>query len=144
MFTPADMVWFAVVVPLWPWSHRLICGAVIGLAKRRWAAHIKSTRHTEILLLLWKHALILPSLKLSLVCTDSQVQAQPLELPGENFYTVQESLQRGGKGTHGGNLLTSCCPSVHLGGLSLQFLQVTGNQGLQNHQHLEAGKDNNT
>lgn len=35
VFTPADMVWFAVVVPLWPWSHRLICGAVIGLAKRR-------------------------------------------------------------------------------------------------------------
>lgn len=39
VFTPADMVWFAVVVPLWPWSHRLICGAVIGLAKRRWTAH---------------------------------------------------------------------------------------------------------
>lgn len=39
VFTPADMVWFAVVVPLWPWSHRLICGAVIGLAERRWTAH---------------------------------------------------------------------------------------------------------
>lgn len=33
VFTPADMVWLAAVVPLWPWSHRLICGAVIGLAK---------------------------------------------------------------------------------------------------------------
>lgn len=31
VFTPEDMVWLAVVVPLWPWSHLLICGAVMGL-----------------------------------------------------------------------------------------------------------------
>lgn len=71
------------------------------------------------------------------------MQAQPpglCVLPGENFYTVQEGLQRGGKGTHRSNLLPSCCPSVHLRGLSLQFLQVTGNQCFQDHQHLEAGK----
>lgn len=120
--------------------------------------HIKSNKHTEILLLLWKLALILSNLKLNHYssqaacwgllcipspCKENQMQAQPLGpcmLPGENFYTVQEGLQRGGKGTHGSNLLTSCCPSVHLRGLALQFLQVTGNQGFQDHQHLEAGK----
>lgn len=31
VFVPEDIVWLAAVVPLWPWSHRLIWGAVIGL-----------------------------------------------------------------------------------------------------------------
>lgn len=120
----------------------------------------KSNKCTEILLVIWRNlALILPCLELNhyssfaaycddLLCipsphTDNQTQAQtpePCGLPGENFYTIQEGLQRGGKGSHSSDLLTSCCCSLRLRGLSFQFLQVTRNQCFQDHQHLEAEK----
>lgn len=130
MFGPPDMAWLAVVAPLWPWSHRLIWGAVIGL----WMKKIKWW-HNKKLYMTQGISRILGQYVIT-------VKAVFWDWPCQGLHTVEQSLQRSGQSSYGSNLIPRCRRRLQSLCVTLHLLQVTRNQSLKNHQHLQTDKRN--
>lgn len=70
------------------------------------------------------------------------VKAVFWDWPCQGLHTVEQSLQRSGQSSYGSNLIPRCRRRLQSLCVPLHLLQVTRNQSLKNHQHLQTDKRN--